>query len=211
MRISGGPVTNIILVANVVIALLLLPQDLWEKAVLAGGMFSSRFTGGDGAFAAIPYALPFWLTPFSSAFLHGGLLHLLVNMLMLLLVGHMTERAIGGSGLAIIYFAGAITASLAEIVIHPNSTVPVIGASGAISALMAVYMMLFPRSMPKNWGPIPASVARPLQLLFMWTIINLLIGYGVKELNIAISAHIGGFIAGLLLARPILLWHYRRA
>jgi membrane associated rhomboid family serine protease len=128
-------------------------------------------------------------------------------------MGRMTERVLGWQGLGILYVAGIIAASAAEFLAHPSSQTPVIGASGAISAVIAVYMLLFPNKEPKPWGPIPVAIARPLQLLAMWVLINLMIGFAGPGmgLGIAIWSHIGGFIAGLLLAKPLLRWRYRNA
>ena len=91
--------------------------------------------------------------------------------------------------------------------------IPVIGASGAMSAIIGAYVVLFPNKQPKNWGPIPASIARPLHLLAAWVALNLALGFVAPGLGmgIAIWSHIGGFVAGLLLARPLLLWRYRKA
>jgi membrane associated rhomboid family serine protease len=213
MRIPPGPLTNILVAINVVIGLLLIWPPAWEASVMAGALIPARFSGGNSAYLDIPYLLPVWLTPFSSAFLHGGVLHLVLNMAMLLLMGRMTERVLGWQGLGILYVAGIIAAAAVEFLAHPSSQTPVIGASGAISAVIAVYMLLFPNKEPKPWGPIPVAIARPLQLLAMWVLINLMIGFAGPGmgLGIAIWSHIGGFIAGLLLARPLLRWRYRKA
>ena len=213
MRIPPGPLTNALVIANILVGLLLLWPSAWEVSVMAGALVPARFSMGDAAFADVPYLLPVWLTPFSSAFLHGGILNLVLNMAMLLLMGRMTERVLGWQGLGLLYVVGIVASALAEFVAHPHSQIPVIGASGAISAVIAVYMILFPNSEPKPWGPMPAKIARPLQLLLMWVLINLMIGYAGPGmgLGIAIWPHIGGFIAGLLLAKPLLRWRYRNA
>lgn len=213
MRIPPGPLTNILVIANVLCGLLLLWPSAWETSVMAGALIPARFSTGDVAYLNIPYALPVWLTPFSSAFLHGSIMHLVLNMAMLLLMGRMTERVLGWQGLGFLYLSGMLASALAEYLAHPESNVPVIGASGAISAVIAVYMLLFPNSEPKPWLGIPTKFARPLQLLLMWVLINLMIGYAGPGMGfgIAIWAHIGGFIAGLTLARPLLRWRYRNA
>ena len=213
MRIPPGPLTNILIAANILVGLLLLWPPAWEASVMAGALIPARFGAGDAAYSSIPYLVPVWLTPFSSAFLHGSILHLVLNMAMLLLMGRMTERVLGWQGLGILYVVGMIVAAIAEFLAHPSSQVPVIGASGAISAVIAAYMLLFPNKEPQPWGPIPVSIARPLQLLTMWVLINLMIGFAGPGmgLGIAIWPHIGGFIAGLLLARPLLKWRYRNA
>jgi membrane associated rhomboid family serine protease len=90
---------------------------------------------------------------------------------------------------------------------------PAVGASGAIAAIIGAYVLLFPNQQPKPWGRIPANIARPLHLTIAWIALNLAIGFVGPGLGIGIAiwSHIGGFVAGLLLARPLLLWRYRKA
>lgn len=212
-RMPAGPVTNGLVLANVLIALLLLIPDWWQHAVLAGGLFPARFGAGNAQFANIPGLVPVFLTPLTSAFLHGGVMHVMLNMLMLLLLGKFVERALGAVLFTGLYLVGAYVGGLAEWIAAPQSMVPVIGASGAISAIVGAYVLLYPNKQPRAIGPIPASVARPLHLLAGWVLINLGMRFVGPDigLSIAIWAHIGGFITGLLLARPLLLWRFRDA
>lgn len=94
-----------------------------------------------------------------------------------------------------------------------DMTAPAIGASGAISAIIGAYVLLFPNAQPKAWGPIPANIARPVHLTLAWAALNLALGFVGPGLGIGIAiwSHIGGFVAGLFLARPLLLWRYRKA
>ena len=213
MRIPRGPVTNALVALNVAIALVLLVPVWWQHAVIAGALFPARFGAGAGAFADAGLMVPAILTPVSAAFLHGGIAHVVLNMLMLLLIGKMVERVLGPFMYLLLYLAGAYAAGLAEYVVAPNSMIPVIGASGAMSAIIGAYVVLFPNKQPKNWGPVPASIARPLHLLLAWVALNLALGFVAPGLGmgIAIWSHIGGFVAGLFLARPLLLWRYRKA
>ncbi len=207
---QSGPLTNILLVANIAVWLVMLWPELAERAVWAGGFIPGRFMLGDIGATGL---LPVWLTPISAAFLHSGFMHLLLNMLMLAFVGKMMERVLGWKGLAALYSAGIIASSAAEFIASPYSGLPFIGASGAISALLGAYVILFPNATPKPWGPIPARFARPLQLLLLWSVINLALGFVTPGLgySIAVFAHIGGFAAGLFLAHPLLKWRYRNA
>ena len=213
MRFPRGPVTNVLVALNVAIALVLLVPVWWQHAVIAGALFPARFGAGAAAFADVGPMVPAILTPISAAFLHGGIAHVVLNMLMLLLIGKMVERVLGPFMYLLLYLAGAYAAGLAEYVVAPNSMIPVIGASGAMSAIIGAYVVLFPNKQPKNWGPIPASIARPLHLLLAWVALNLALGFVAPGLGmgIAIWSHIGGFVAGLFLARPLLLWRYRKA
>lgn len=213
MRFPRGPVTNVLVALNVAIALVLLVPVWWQYAVITGALFPARFGAGASAFADVGLMVPAILTPISAAFLHGGIGHVVLNMLMLLLIGKMVERVLGPFMYLLLYGIGAYAAAAAELVVAPNSITPVIGASGALSAIIGAYVVLFPNKQPKNWGAIPASIARPLHLLAAWVALNLALGFVAPGLGmgIAIWSHIGGFLAGLLLARPLLLWRYRKA
>lgn len=157
--------------------------------------------------------LPFWLTPLSATLVHGGFLHLAFNMVMLVYCGRLLERALGWQGMAALYAIGAYAGAAGHWAFEPSSAAPMIGASGAISAILAGYAMLFAERPVPAIGPIPSRVVRIAWLAAGWIAIQLLIGFasGGGGTGIAIGAHIGGFAAGLLLARPLLLWRYRNA
>src|SRR3546814_9143794 len=87
--------------------------------------------------------VPFVLTPLSSALLHGGVLHIVFNMLVLLFVGRQLEAPLGTKAMAVLLLAGAYGGALAQYLADPASAVPMIGASGAISALIAVFALIF--------------------------------------------------------------------
>jgi membrane associated rhomboid family serine protease len=213
MQTPAGPVTKTIAAINIALALLVLIPGLYAPVTIAGALIPARFTLGDAAFGDVGYLLPVWLTPLSSAFLHGGIWHVGLNMLMLLMVGANLERVLGSKGFALLYGAGIIGAAIAEIAAHPQSPLPVVGASGAISALFAAHMQLFPRNMPKAWGAISGKVVHSVQLLLAWVAFNAMmwfVGPGIG-VNIAVWAHIGGFVAGLALTWPLLNWKYRDA
>lgn len=220
MRFPRGPVTNALVVINALIAAVLLVPDWWQYAVVSGGLFPVRLSGDSSAFADVVFLVPAFLTPFTAAFLHGGIAHVLMNMLMLMLIGKMVERVLGGGLYLGLYLVGAYAAAgiewLAAVMRWPMSLdimAPAIGASGAISAIIGAYVLLFPNQQPKPWGPIPANIARPLHLTIAWIGLNLAIGFVGPGLGIGIAiwSHIGGFVAGLILARPLLLWRYRKA
>jgi len=158
-------------------------------------------------------AVPVLLTPLSCTLLHAGLLHLAMNMLMLGFTGRETERAVGPWGILILYVVGAYAAAFAQWLPDPQSVTPMIGASGAASAVVGAYSLLFGRSRAKAIGPIPAQVVHVAWLAVAWTVINLMIGYAFLGAGVAVAAaaHIGGFFAGLALAKPLLMWKWRRA
>ncbi len=157
--------------------------------------------------------LPFWLTPLTATLVHGGFLHLALNMVMLVYCGRLLERALGAAGTVLLYVVGAYAGAAGHWAFGPMSAAPMIGASGAISAILAAYAMLFAERPVPAIGPIPSRVVRVVWLAAAWIVIQLLIGFasGGGLQPVAVGAHIGGFIAGLALARPLLLWRYRSA
>ncbi|MDB5681500.1 MAG: rhomboid family intrarane serine protease [Sphingomonas bacterium] len=156
--------------------------------------------------------IPVWLTPLTCTLLHGSALHLLFNMVMLIYCGRETERALGSGGVAVLYLVGAYAAAAGQWAQNPLSTMPTIGASGAIAAIIAAYALLFGRNRARRVGPLSASLLHALWLGAAWTVINLLINLAMLSAQpVAVGAHIGGFLAGLILTRPILLWRYRKA
>ena len=174
-----------------------------------GGFIPARLT----ELVLLQGAVPAFLTPWSSALLHGSWLHLGVNMLMLLFAGTQVERVIGGAGLVVAYVIGALVAAAAQFVADPSSTVPMVGASGAISALFGLYAVFFgrPKQVTKN-QKLNRSI-HVIWLLVTWVVLQWMAGMlaGGEGVMLATPAHIGGFVAGLLLQRPILLWRYRKA
>lgn len=157
--------------------------------------------------------LPVWLTPLTSALLHGGFLHLGLNMVMFVYCGQRVERAVGPAGLIVLFLVGAYAAAAGQWALNPLSAAPTIGASGAASAFIAAYAMLFAEKPVPAIGPIPSRVVRIAWLAAAWIGIQALVGLSLASggPSIAIGAHIGGFVAGLALARPLLLWRYRHA
>ncbi|MCH4150518.1 MAG: rhomboid family intramembrane serine protease [Sphingobium sp.] len=170
--------------------------------------------------AGLPFgAVPVILTPLTSALLHGGWIHLGFNMLMLLFCGRQVEQVLGPRLILPLYLVGAYAAAAGQWALGPDLAVPMIGASGAISAVIGAYALLFGSREVKAWGPIPASVVRMLWLGAAWTVLQFLIGVasstgnlglGTGDASVAVGAHIGGFIAGLLLTRPLLAIRFRR-
>ena len=200
--------TVIIAVVTVAVSALAILAGLADAVTLAG-FIPARLSG----LVDIPSALPGWLTPWSSALLHGGWLHLFINLVMLAIAGSQVERIIGGSGLMLAYLVGALAAAAAQFAVDPASPIPMVGASGAISALFGLYAIFFGR---------PKLVTRNMRLnraihvawlLLAWIAIQWMAGVlaGGQGVLLATPAHIGGFIAGLLLHRPLLLWRYRKA
>jgi membrane associated rhomboid family serine protease len=180
--------------------------DYW--AVFAG-LIPGRLSGA----IDVPGALPAWITLFSSALVHGSWLHLGVNMLMLLFVGNLVERVIGGSGLVFAYVIGGLVAALAQFAFDPSSPIPMVGASGAISALFGLYALFFGRPKQVTRNQKLNRNIHVVWLLATWVALQWMAELlaGGQGVMLATPAHIGGFIAGILLQRPLLLWKYRKA
>ncbi|KAJ56553.1 peptidase C54 [Actibacterium mucosum KCTC 23349] len=149
----------------------------------------------------------------TSMFLHGGLMHLAGNMLFLWIFGDNLEDELGHVGFALFYFAGGLAAGLAQYLAEPLSPVPVVGASGAIAAVMGGYLLLFPRARVDvlfifiiifKVFPLPAWVM--LGGWFIWQIISGSLADSTGG-GVAYWAHAGGFLAGLVLMAPI--WLHR--
>ncbi|QDP18523.1 rhomboid family intramembrane serine protease [Sphingomonas xanthus] len=160
-----------------------------------------------------PDALPAWITPLSSALIHGGWTHLIVNMAMLLFIGAHVERIIGGAGLLMAYVVGALVAALSQYAVDPSSPVPMVGASGAISALFGLYALFYGRQKRLLSSAVLNRAMHVAWLLATWIVLQWMAGMiaGAEGVMLATPAHIGGFIAGLLLHRPLLMWRYRKA
>ncbi len=142
-------------------------------------------------------------TLFSSMFLHGGLLHLLGNMLYLWIFADNIEAVIGNFRFLMFYLAGGLLAGLAQVIVMPDSAIPCIGASGAIAAVMGAYIVMYPRSRVRmlfilffTVFYIPAWVF--LGVWFVQQLSSGIGGLGVDAGGVAWWAHIGGFVFGLV-------------
>lgn len=200
-------VTTGLAIATVVASALIMLTGSLGTASVQGGFIPAR-VGQDAA----GFVLPWLLTPLTATLVHGGIAHLLFNLVMLVFCGRETERALGPAGLALLYGVGAYVSVAGQWFAGPASTASMIGASGAISAVVGAYSLLYGERRAKAVGPIPAGAAQVLWLAAGWIGVQLLIGATEPAGQpIAIAAHIGGFLAGLALARPLLAWRYRKA
>lgn len=199
----------VITAATSLVSLLILFAGWTGWAAMVMGFIPARLSGA----MQVGGGLPAILTIFSSTLVHGGYMHLLFNMLMLLLCGTAVERVLGRQGLIIIYLVSAVIAALAQWSVGPLATSPVIGASGAVSGVIGAYALSFGR--PKAFVRSPA-VNRVLHIVWLalaWTVLQIGVGFvaGADGVLLATPAHVGGFLVGLVLQRPLLLWRYRGA
>src|SRR3990172_2524873 len=156
-----------------------------------------------------------WTTIFSAIFLHGGWFHIASNMWVLFIFGDNVEERMGGLAYLVFYLLSGVAAGLLQAYLLPGSTVPMIGASGAIAGVLGAYLVLFPRARILSLVPllfiftlieIPALI-----FLLLWFAAQVFSGFlslgGASGSGVAWWAHIGGFMFGLL---GVLLFARRR-
>jgi len=199
----------------------LYPLSREDYFIIQYGLIPAEFLSGTDLPPTIPF--PIWITLFTSMFLHGGLLHVLGNMLYLWIFGDNVEDAMGHVRFFVFYLACGVAAAFAQMAIAPHSPVPQIGASGAIAGVLAAYFMLFPYARVLTLIPIfffIRLIAIPaVFFLGFWFIFQVISGAGAlgSEGGVAWFAHIGGFIAGGILVFlfrrrgvPVVLWESLR-
>jgi membrane associated rhomboid family serine protease len=148
-------------------------------------------------------------TLFTSMFLHGSWMHLLGNMWFLWLFGNNVEDSMTRPRFVAFYLLCGIAAAAMQVAVEPNSTVPMVGASGAISGVMGAYLVLYPRVQVYTFVPlgfIMTSVALPAWvMLIYWMGLQILGGFtrigAGQEGGVAFWAHVGGFVAGVVLVK----------
>ena len=191
---------------------------LWELSLgpqLERALFSVAFI--PARFWAPGYFIPDAITMFVSMFLHGGLLHIGSNMLYLWVFGDNIEDRLGHFRYLLFYLLCGVLATIAHAVSAPSSTVPAIGASGAIAGVLGAYLVLFPHARVTTLIPIFVFVTvrelPAILLLGLWFVLQFFSGVGSLGMpddagGVAYFAHIGGFVFGMLLI--VLLGGLRR-
>jgi membrane associated rhomboid family serine protease len=194
----------------VVTALMSVVTGLGSVASIAyaWGFVPARVSGVE-----VPEALPLLLTPLSATLVHGGFMHLAFNLLMLVWCGLAVERVLGRGALLTLYVVSAYAAMAAQWAADPAGLSPAIGASGGVSGLIGAYALSFGRPKRVSASPKVNRLVNILWLAAAWTILQVIIGWaaGQDGMLLATPAHVGGFVAGLALQRPLLLWRYRKA
>ncbi len=187
--------------------LLLNAAGLNGWAINYAGFIPARIAG------SLPELAPVWLTPLTSTLVHANFMHLAFNLIILAFCGRPTENVLGPWALAILYGIGAYAAAAAHYAMMPNDLIPGIGASGAISAVIGAYAMLFGRNKVKVASNRLALWLNALWLMAAWVVLQLILGltFASAGISVGVGAHIGGFLAGVALAYPLLLIKYRKA
>jgi membrane associated rhomboid family serine protease len=173
-----------------------------HRAVLDYGMVPAVLFGHAGS-ARHLHPLPAWATLFTSMFLHGGWLHLIGNMIYLWIFGKGVESAVGPARFLLLYLVCGAAAGLTQGAIDPTSTIPMVGASGAIAGALGAYLLLHPRGnvvvfvwlfVFVRFITVPALI-----LLGLWFLLQLMNALSPGDAGVAFWAHVGGFIVGMLL------------
>ncbi len=164
--------------------------------------------GQPGVSGTAPDQAPWWLTIFTSMFMHGSFLHLAGNMLFLWIFGNNIEDSMGRVRFIVFYLLGGVFALLGQVAVDPDAAVPTVGASGAIAAVLGGYALLYPRARVVTFIFIIiifTVVELPaLLVLGLWFLLQL--AYGANDIaqpvdgggGVAYFAHLGGFLFGLL-------------
>jgi membrane associated rhomboid family serine protease len=207
---AGPAIVTWALVALNVAAFLLeisRPADALQAFVTAWGVVPREYSAGRDLAPLIP--LPFWSTLMTSMFLHGGWMHLGGNMLYLWIFGDNLEHRMGHVRFLVFYLLCGLAAGGAHILFNSASNVPTVGASGAISGVLGGYLLLFPKNRVRvlTRGGIMAVPA--MYVLGFWIFIQFINSAGSMARTsetgdgggVAYLAHVGGFVAGLALAK----------
>ncbi len=181
-----------------------------DNLFMSAGVVPVEYTRGVEVPPGPPLGLT-WTTLITSMFLHGGLLHIGSNMLYLFIFGDNVEDRFGHGRFLLFYFLCGIAAGLTHIFVNAGSAIPSVGASGAIAGVLAAYLRLFPSAQVRTLlflGPfiIMPRIAAGFLIVF-WFITQFLSGVASlgatseQTSGVAVWAHVGGFIAGLILTQ----------
>lgn len=159
---------------------------------------------GGVAFLQAPGPHPIYLTVLSAMFMHGGWMHIGGNMLYLWIFGDNVEHRFGALKFLRFYLVSGIVAAIAQIATDPNSLIPNLGASGAISGVLGAYLVLFPRNRVNAIFFFRIISLPAVVVIGAWALLQFVNGAGsITERNlaggVAYAAHIGGFIAGVVM------------
>ena len=175
-----------------------------QRIVYALGVVPASLLG-QGQLPAELSLVPPWMTMFTSMFMHGGWMHLIGNMLYLWIFGDNVEDSMGHGRFVVFYLLCGVAAVLAQALPDPSSTIPMVGASGAISGVLGAYLLLYPHArvlvvIPFGFYFHPMRIPAGL-VLVLWFGLQLLSNVMAQpgQGGVAFRAHIGGFVAGMIL------------
>lgn len=181
----------------------LVPKEITTGVDLAGTQIIQDSLGHVGQLRLEPTPISVYITFLTSMFMHGSVSHIFGNMLFLWVFGDNIENRIGHIRYALFYVICGLAAAIGQIVMNTNSIIPMLGASGAISGVLGGYLLLYPkrrvRAIVFNFlTDVPAYVA-----LGIWIVYQIIAGYLTPPGTggVAYAAHLGGFVAGLVLIK----------
>jgi membrane associated rhomboid family serine protease len=184
-------------------AFALVPKEITTGVDLSGVQVIRDSLGHTGQIVLYATPLPVYFNFLSSMFMHGDIMHIGGNMLFLWIFGDNIEDRIGHIRYIVFYLICGLAAAAGQIIVGPDSVIPMIGASGAISGVLGGYLLLFPkrevRAILFNFlTTVPAFVA-----IGIWIVYQVVLGFLSPSGGggVAYAAHIGGFVAGLLLIK----------
>jgi len=164
----------------------------------------AAFIAGTGRYTLPDVIVPF----FTSMFLHGGWMHVLGNMWFLYIFGDNIEDYLGHFKYLVFYLLSGIFAMATQVAIYPHSNVPTVGASGAIAGVLGAYFLLYPRARVLTWFFVFVIYLPAWIVLGEWIVIQFLNGTAVLSMasgrdlgGVAFWAHIGGFVAGMVMIK----------
>jgi membrane associated rhomboid family serine protease len=181
-----------------------LGEEQGQIAVFQFGMIPARLLG-EAELRSDLVAIPAWSTVLTSMFMHGGWLHLALNMLFLWIFGDNVEDSMGHVRYLLFYLACGIAAAMTQALMNPGSTIPMVGASGAISGVLGAYVLLHPHATVRvlifigvfaTIAHVPALIV--LGLWFLTQIVSAAFSQ-IGGPGVAFWAHVGGFVAGMVL------------
>jgi membrane associated rhomboid family serine protease len=216
---TSQPVVNYVIIGlNVLVFLLLqrlgnndaftyafslVPKEIMTGVDITGVQVIRDSVGHAAEIQHYATPLPVYFNFLSSMFMHGSIMHIFGNMLFLFIFGDNLENAIGHIRYGIFYLFCGFAAAAGQIIMGPESIIPMLGASGAISGVLGGYVLLFPNRQVRAiifrfYTTVPAYVA-----IGIWIVYQLVLGYFTPSEGggVAYAAHIGGFIAGVALIK----------
>jgi membrane associated rhomboid family serine protease len=200
------PIVTLVLVAiNVLVFLWQMSQGPqgFEQTVKAFGTVPFEISHGQDV--GVPGPQPVYLTLLTSMFMHANWMHLIGNMVFLWIFGDNIEDHFGPVKFILFYLVCGFAASAAQIMMSPDSTIPGIGASGAIAGVLGAYLVMFPQARVRTLSRYGVTEVPAWMMLGFWIVTQVLAGmsqWGGRELGgVAYAAHVGGFIAGVVLGK----------
>jgi len=184
-------------------AFALVPREITTGVDISGTVIVHDSLGHVGRIILYSSPFPVYFNFLTSMFMHAGFAHIFGNMLFLWIFGDNVENLLGHIRYLIFYLLCGFAAALAQVLMSPDSAIPMLGASGAISGVLGGYILMFPNRQVRAvifyfFTTVPAYVA-----IGIWIVYQVVLGFmsSAEDGGVAYSAHIGGFIAGLVLVK----------